>query len=168
MERVGLQYVSLGVDFAAVRFGTTYGPGKTVTHGGEKPTSMPALIVVNALKGEPTKIPKGGDGLTDFTYYKDIAQGVVRACFAENLQSRIYNIGFGEGCSFKDWAKVVKELFPKVSIEVGPGPLSEFGLSGGVLDITKAKKELSYEPQYPLKRGIEDFAKEMKRLNLIG
>ena len=168
MEKVGLQYASLGLDFVALRFGTVYGPGKIMTHGTKKIRAIHTLIVINAMKGEATKIPKGGDGLSDCVYFKDIANGVVRACFAEKPESRIYNISAGKGYSFKDWAKVIREVFPHISLEVGPGPLTEFGLQGGILDITRARRELAYEPEYPLKRGVEDFVKQMNRLKFIG
>ena len=54
------------------------------------------------------------------------------------------------------------------SVEIGPGPLSELGMGGGVLDISKARKELSYEPQYSVQTGVEDYVREMDRLKLIG
>ena len=168
LERVGLQYASLGLDTAALRFGTLYGPGKIMTHGAKKTRATHALLVVNAMRGQPTKVEKGGDGVTDCVYCKDASNGIVRALFAEKLQSRIYNISSGEGASLKDWAKVVKNLFPKASVEIGPGPLSELGMGGGVLDISKARKELSYEPQYSVQTGVEDFVREMDRLKLIG
>ncbi|MEI9475292.1 MAG: NAD(P)-dependent oxidoreductase [Deltaproteobacteria bacterium] len=168
LERVGLQYASLGLETAALRFGTIYGPGKIMTHGEKKTRATHALLVVNAMRGQPTKVERGGDGITDCVYCKDVANGIVKALFTQNLQTRIYNISSGEGASLKDWAKVVKGLFPNASVEVGPGPLTELGMGGGILDISKARKELSYKPEYPLQKGIEDFVREMDRLKLIG
>jgi len=155
------------LDTAALRFGTMYGPGKIMTHGEKKTRATHALLVVNAMRGQPTKVDRGGDGITDCVYCKDVALGIVKASFAQNLQARIYNISSGEGASLKDWAKVVKNIFPNASVEVGPGPLTELGMGGGILDISKARKELSYKPEYPLQKGIEDFVREMDRLKLI-
>jgi nucleoside-diphosphate-sugar epimerase len=170
MERVGLHHVQLGLDFVALRFGSPYGPGKLITYGDKRHVfdraTINGQILENAMKGEPTRIPKGGDGKRCAVYVKDVVQGVIKACFTKNPQSRIYNISVGEGYSFKDWAKVVKELFPRASVEIGPGPLSELNIGDGVLDISKARRELSYEPQYSLRKGIEDYVEEMDRLKL--
>ncbi|MEI9479788.1 MAG: NAD(P)-dependent oxidoreductase [Deltaproteobacteria bacterium] len=168
MERVGLQYAKLGTDFVALRFGVVYGPGKIMTQGEKKSRATHALLVVNAMRGQPTRVEKGGDGKIDCVYCKDVADGAVKACFTEKPQSRIYNISVGEGYSLKDWAKVVKKLFPNAIMEIGPGSISELGMGGGILDISKARKELSYEPHYHLEEGVEDFVKEMDRLKLMG
>jgi nucleoside-diphosphate-sugar epimerase len=170
IERVGIQYASLGLDCIALRFGVAYGPGKIATHGAGATRASHAALVVNASRGVPTKLERGGDGVTDAVYFRDVAKGILKACFVEKekVKSRVYNISSGEGFSLKQWAEVVKKVFPKASIEVGPGPLSDIGMGGGVLDITKARKDLSYEPDYPLQKGIEEFVKDMERLNLIG
>jgi UDP-glucose 4-epimerase len=166
MENTGLRYVDLGVDFIALRFGATYGPGKMMTHGDSKPTGIPTMIVANALKGKASTIPKGGEGKMDFVYYKDVASGILKACYAENFHSRIFNISIGEGYSLHDWAEVIHKLFLDIKLTIGSGNFYDLGLQGGILDITKARKELSYQPKYTLDKGIKDFIQEINRLGL--
>ena len=48
----------------------------------------------------------------------------------------------------------MKKYVPKTNIELGPG---ELGLPRGFpLDITRAKKELNYEPKINLEEGIKE------------
>ena len=57
-------------------------------------------------------------------------------------------------------AQVVRDLVPGAQIQVGPGPVE--WLPGkpmpvkGALDISRARRELGYEPKYDLKEGLAE------------
>jgi UDP-glucose 4-epimerase len=160
-ESIGLGYhEDYGLDFKATRFGHNYGAEGTTSR-----SEICTTLIENALQGVSTKIPSGGDAKMDYTYYKDIAQGLVKACFAKNPKSRIYNIANGVGLSLKDWAITLKLIFPNAQIEVGPG--TNIGLQiPMVMDIARAREELGYEPQYTLEEGIKDTINMYNLLNL--
>lgn len=163
-EHAGFYYAdNLGVDFVALRFSTTYSPGKTERHGKMGITSE---IIEAPLAGRPFRLAKGGDQKDDFIYNKDAALGIYLACTAGNLAHRVFNIGTGVGVTLREMAAVVREYLPGAEIEIGPG-LNYFDSQASyysVYDLSRARAELGYEPQYDLRRGIGDYIETVKKL----
>ena len=155
-----------GIDFLALRFGSTFSPGKQARHG---PMSIVCQMIENAMQGLPTVIPRGGDERDDFVYTKDIAHALVLAAFVEKTEHRYFHIARGEARSLKDMAQAVKEVFPDAIIEIGPG--SDFrGLGihySCAYDISRARAELGYEPQFGLSEAVRDYVQMVQRLGLL-
>jgi nucleoside-diphosphate-sugar epimerase len=87
---------------------------------------------------------------------------------AGKLKSRLFNIGTGTGVTLKDFARIIKKHIPKAQMEIGDG-LNFYGFpypATGVYDITRAKTELGYTPQYDLERGIADYLATLKQLGV--
>jgi UDP-glucose 4-epimerase len=163
-EQIGLYYhAHMGIDVVVLRFATTYGPGKTSRHGKMGVTSQ---IVENPANGLPFRIAQGGDEKDDFIYNKDSAYGIFLAATAENPKSRVYNIGTGVGVTLNDVARVIRKHLPKADIEIGPG-LNFLGMpypASSVYDVSRARTELGYAPQYDLEKGIADYLESLERL----
>ena len=156
-------HANMGIDVAIVRFGTTYGPGKTARHGNKGITSQ---IVENPASGLPFHVAQGGDQKDDFIYNKDSALGIYLACIAKNPKSRVYNIGSGVGHTLRDFEAVLRRHFPKADIQIGPG-LNFFGSAypaSSVYDISRARQELGYAPAYDLEAGIADYIETFRRI----
>jgi UDP-glucose 4-epimerase len=88
------------------------------------------------------------------------------ACMAENPKGRVYNIGTGVGVTLNDVARVVRKHLPNADIEIGPG-LNFLGMpypASSVYDISRARAELGYQPQYDLETGIADYLETLERL----
>jgi UDP-glucose 4-epimerase len=167
-EQLGLQYNKLfGLDFVALRFGLTYGPGRILKNP-NSPMIVPCKIVENAMLGRPTIIPRGGDQKDDMIYNEDTAHGVVLACFAKSLDHHQFNIGTGVGSSLFDVARAARMLYPDAKIEIGPG-IDPFGIGFNVYsvyDISRAKNEIGFTPRYDVEKGIRDYVETMKRLGI--
>lgn len=164
-EHMGHNYLlNYGLDFVALRFGSTYGPGKLGRHG---IVGLHSRIIEAAMAGQETHVPQGGDQVDDMVYNADTAHAVVLACFAERFESRAFNIATGVGSTLRDLAGAVKRIFPKAVIEIGPG-LDYYGGGGGysVFDIGKARKELGYFPRYTLETGVEHYVGTLRRLGI--
>jgi nucleoside-diphosphate-sugar epimerase len=85
---------------------------------------------------------------------------------AKNPKSRVYNIGTGVGVTLNDVARVVRKHLPHADIEIGPG-LNFLGMpypASSVYDISRARAELGFAPQYDLEGGIADYLDSLKRL----
>jgi UDP-glucose 4-epimerase len=114
------------------------------------------------------RIETGGDQKDDLIYNRDVAQGIYLACMAPKLRYDAYNIGMGVGYTLKDVANEVKRIIPKADIHIGPG----LHFLGGpahyysVYDITRAREDLGFSPQFPLAKGIEDYIETLKILGL--
>ena len=166
-EHVGLYYqANMGVDVVVLRFATTYGPGKTARHGKMGVTSQ---IVENPARGLPFHLAQGGDQQDDFVYNKDSALGLYLATVADNLKSRVFNIGSGVGATLNDFARILRRYLPDADIEIGPG-LNFFNAPypmSGIYDISRARQELGYSPQYDLEKGIADYLQSLAYLKLL-
>ncbi|MCE2465211.1 MAG: NAD-dependent epimerase/dehydratase family protein [Dehalococcoidia bacterium] len=166
-ENVGVAYQKrYGLEFAALRFGHTWGPGKLVRHG---ILSLFSTLVENAMLGRPTKIKQGAEQKDDIVYIKDAAQGIVKACLADEVPSNFYNISSGRLTSVGEFAEALGKVVPGADVEIGPG----LDYMGGnhpryaLFDISRARRELGYEPQYAdLEAGIRDYLETMKAFGL--
>jgi UDP-glucose 4-epimerase len=157
-EQLGLNYArSHKVDFLALRFAATYGPGRMTRHGS---FALSSAIVENAFFGRPTILEKGGEQQDDFVYTKDVAQALVKAVRIDRrrLVHRVFNIGTGQPSTLTAAAAVLRKAIPGAQIEIGPGP--DYGTGAGlycIFDISRARAELEYEPQYDHEQGILDY-----------
>ena len=165
-ENMALNYNRLfGTDVVINRFAFTYGPGKQARHG---ILSIHSKIIESAMLGKPMKIPQGGDEKLDMIYVRDVAKGIVLACFAENLEERVFNIGTGTGETFSHMIEILKNVLGDVPIEIGPG-LNPMGVpkpSYRVLSIERARRELGYEPDYDLEAAVKDYIETLRRLDI--
>jgi UDP-glucose 4-epimerase len=164
-EHAGLHYARrFGVDFVALRLSSLYGPGRLAGRHGALP--LVDALVVGALRGEPVHIPRGGEQREDYMYNRDLARGVVQACFAERLQHRVYNLGSGRGVTLHEVAAAVKRIIPEANLSVGDG-LDPWGMGKmyySVLDTTRAREDFAFAPQYDLDAGIRDYVDVLRRL----
>ncbi|MBJ7275814.1 MULTISPECIES: NAD-dependent epimerase/dehydratase family protein [Marinobacter] len=165
-EHLMMKYVEdLGLDIIALRFGSTFSPGKTDHHG---PLAVVSQIVEKPLRGEPVHIPRGGQQKNDFIYNRDTAHALILASQVENVQHRIFHIGSGEGRSLRDFAESVTKVIPEARIQIGDG-LDYLNLGRqmyAIFDITRAKEELGFQPRYTTDTAVEDYIALVRTLNL--
>ncbi len=159
-EWLGLNYTRhYGLDFAAVRFGGVFGPWRGQPGGG--PSRIMQEIIEAAHAGRPARL-RAGDldhPGTDYVYAADAAQGAVRACLAERVPSRVYNIALGRTYTLREVLGVVEQVLGRpVAVEVVPaGTFSGYGARAHALDIRRAQEELGYAPEYPLEAAVRDY-----------
>ena len=163
-EIVGLTYYSTnGVDFVALRNSAIYG------HGMRYPMYIKPMVE-NSVRGLPTRFATGGDMCRDYTHVKDITQAVIKALDvpASALTQRVFNIGSGTMHSAAQVAETVRIVLPNADIEIGAG-LSELEQNDmrarGMLDLSAARQQLRYEPQFTLEAGIRDYVAMFRAAN---
>lgn len=99
----------------------------------------------------------GGKQSSDFTYVKDIVQANILALESNKL-NEIYNIGTGVETTIEDLFTQLSEFF-NYDKGLERSPIRSFDANRFVFDISKAKKQLNYNPQYTLKEGMKDWYK---------
>jgi len=153
------------VDTVAIRPRSVYGPGLTREY-------HPIVALVEAAAREkPIRYETGGDTAFDLTYVKDFAKGAIRAYDSQPLRHYVYNVSFGKNRTMFQVCDVLRRIFPDLTIEIGPG------LWGGVLtkgeqtdltyrmsqrppqDITRARQDFNFEPEWDLDRAIPDWVR---------
>jgi UDP-glucuronate 4-epimerase len=141
-------YHLYGISMTCLRFFTVYGPR-------QRPDLAIHKFVKLIEQGKP--IPVYGDGtmMRDFTYIDDIIAGTVAAmdkCGGFN----IYNLGESKPIT-------VNELVAEIEKALGKNakkehlPLQAGDVERTYADITKAAKELGYNPSTSIRDGLENF-----------
>jgi UDP-glucose 4-epimerase len=165
-EGMGRNYARMhDLQFVALRFAQIYGPGKLHRHG---PYGIFSQLVEAPLAGKPVKIPRGGDQRDDVIYVDDAAEAIVLALLQDRLSYDAYNISRGIGTTLHNFADAVRRAIPNATIEIGPG-LDYHGLGAcycGVMDNTRARTDLGFEPKFDLVRGVAHYIEAMKALRL--
>ncbi|WP_425403168.1 NAD-dependent epimerase/dehydratase family protein [Hwanghaeella sp.] len=149
-----------GIECIHVRTCWVYGPNLP------RPR-MPKTYVDAALRGESLIEPCGGDFAVDQVYIDDTVSGLVLALNKPDHRFDTYNVATGVAPTLGDVAELVNASVPGSSIRIEPGPYYLDGkiLSArkGALDISRARKELGYEPQFPIERGIALIIEEARK-----
>ena len=81
------------------------------------------------------------------------------------LKSRAFNIGTGIGHTLNDFAAAIRRILPDARFEIGSG-LNFLGSEKplhAVFDITRARNELGYRPQYDLDAAVADYLAILKK-----
>jgi UDP-glucose 4-epimerase len=157
LEILGLHYASrANLEVVALRIGSPFGP---LYHSLAAPTSR---ICHAAAKGVPTDFTgarRGAPYAEDDTgafYVKDCAAAIQLVQMAENLPHQIYNIGSGSLMTYGEFVEAVKTVVPDAQVSLQPGRNPRHR-PNAYMDITRLKEDVSYQPQYDIKRGIEEY-----------
>ncbi len=148
-DRITISYYrTYDLPVSILRTSSVYGPGDL-----EKRVAK--NFIENAIQGVPLELHGGGVQRRNFSYVKDVAEGIVLASKLKESDGEVFNI-CGEGVySIKELAEVVKKFVPGTVIkEVGARSIDT---KRGDLDISKAKKKLGYKPKYNIETGINEY-----------
>jgi GDP-L-fucose synthase len=139
-----------GLDnFAIVRPCNVYGPGDNFDP--ENAMVVPSLMCRIANGESPLKVWGDGSAIRDFAYSDDVAEGVIQALVA-GTGSGFVNLGSGKGYSVRELVETLKEV---VDFEYEFDNTKPNGFPKRVMDITKAREVIGYEPKTTLKDGLQ-------------
>ncbi len=144
-----------GVKFISLRFASVYGPGQPGGLG----AAIKEGILGRECRPQLTRIPD------DPIFVKDAVQALHLACFSNRPLSSAYNIGCGKGYFETDLDRAMRKHLPGVSFEIRKPPVSKTVDQlphSFVLDITLAREELEFTPQFGLDSGVAAIAKWVK------
>ena len=111
-------------------------------------------LFINKIRNNERITLQGADNLFDFTYVDDIVYGLERVVDLKP-QGETYNITRGESHTLQSMTDMLySKLGAEPNYTVEPKP--ENYPQRGALDISKAKQELGYNPQFDLSRGLDD------------
>lgn len=113
------------------------------------------LFIEATLRGEDVVISGDGSDRLDFTYIGDLVNGVVKMLQSERSKNEIFNLTYGQGRSLLDLVEILRGEYPDVSIKYQHK--EKLMPRRGSLSVEKARKEVGYEPEYPLERGLVQY-----------
>ncbi|GAB4365920.1 MAG: GDP-mannose 4,6-dehydratase [Deltaproteobacteria bacterium] len=137
-----------GMDIAALRFFTVYGPR-------QRPEMAIHKFTRCLFEGRPLSMFGEGDSRRDYTYIDDIVQGVLGALEAPRGY-RVYNLGESATISLNDLVTLlerttgIRAMRSYLPPEPGDVPVT-------YADISRARAEIGYAPGVGVEEGIRRF-----------
>ena len=144
-----------GLETLSLRYFNCYGPRQS--QESEYAAVIPKFIFA-ALNDKPIVIYGDGRQTRDFVYVKDVVNANMLAI---KNGSGIYNIGFGKEVTINELADKIIEL-TKSKSEIIHKKQREGDIKHSLADISKAKKEIGYEPKYNLEQGLNETIRWFK------
>ena len=143
------------MDISCLRFFTAFGPR-------QRPEM--AIHKFTRLIDQGKAIPVYGDGSSsrDYTYIDDIIDGLFKA-FVKNRGYEIYNLGESRTTKLRDLIHLIeKAIGAKAIVQRLPDQPGDVPVT--CANITKARRELGYNPRFDMEEGISRFVAWYKKL----
>lgn len=161
-KRAGEMYLHLyhhlyGLDYAVLRFANPYGPRQNPLSG----QGAIATFLRCCLTGEPISIWGDGSVARDFVYIGDLVRAVVAAVEKET-PAKIYNIGSGAARSLNQVLDIARSVSGRTP-DVRYLPGRNFDVPVNFLDISRARRELAWQPQISIEDGLERTWEDLRR-----
>ena len=144
-----------GLETVSLRYFNVYGPRQK--YG---PYSGVISIFINRLlENKPPIICGDGEQTRDFINVKDVVEANMLALSKRKAVGEVFNISTGEATTINKLTETIQKIMGKTSLkpvhaEPRPGDIKH---SYG--DITKARRNLEYEPKVQLEKGLSELVK---------
>jgi nucleoside-diphosphate-sugar epimerase len=146
-----LYFELYNLETVCMRYFNVYGPRQDPT----SPYSGAISIFMTKASASSTPVIYGdGNQYRDFIFVKDVVKANMLAANGIEAKGKIFNIGTGKSVR-------INELWEKISQLAGHNikPKYEQERSGdireSIANIDRAKKELGFEPEYSLEKGLK-------------
>ena len=144
-----------GLETVSLRYFNVYGPRQK--YG---PYSGVISIFINRLlENKPPIICGDGEQTRDFINVKDVVEANMLALSKRKAVGEVFNISTGEATTINKLTETIQKIMDKTSLkpvhaEPRPGDIKH---SYG--DISKARRNLEYEPKVQLEKGLSELVK---------
>lgn len=136
------------LDARIVRIFNTYGPRMRPTDG-----RVISTFINQAIVNKEITVYGSGNQTRSFCYVSDLVSGLIQSMFS-GTSGEVYNLGNPDEYSMNELAnKIIKDTHSSSTISYHPLP--EDDPEKRKPDITKAKKELHWEPKVLLEEGLK-------------
>jgi nucleoside-diphosphate-sugar epimerase len=140
------------IELALLRFAGVYGYHSVA--GG--PGVAVQQAVWDAMAGKPVEL--NVYETVDFIFVKDLANGIALAVHTSPLPHNVYNLGSGTLTTVEDVEAALRAIFPGLGLKRG-----KLTPARPRMDISRARTELGFNPEYRLEAGLRDYIAELKR-----
>jgi len=152
-----------GIEGIVLRFTGVHGYGEILGHlntDGTYKKSTFEIFFERILEGKKIEVWGDQSIKRDHIYIKDVISAVKAAIDVKGV-SGIYNIAMGKGYSQYEEAQALNIVFGNGKSEIELHPEKPGLQRGYIYDISKAKKELHWEPEYTdMVKLYSDYKKE--------
>lgn len=145
-----------GMKTFSPRFHNVYGPNGTWDGGREKAPAALSRKVIAAVDSGDLRINIWGDGsqTRSFMYIDDCTKGIDMIAHCDQLIATPINLGTSELISVNDLVSMIEEI-AGVKLDRSYDLSAPRGVAGRNSDNTFIKSVLNWEPNTPLRKGME-------------
>lgn len=145
-----------------------YSPEEYYYVDGKKKLISYRYIIRRAMNGEPVELWGDPGRVRDMVYVKDFCQMVYK-CLIACRSSGHYNVGTGVGTSMKEQIEGIIDVFSPEGkrSEIIYCP-EKYDAMEYIMDISNAREEIGYEPEYFYRDYLLDYKKEMDSNRFLG
>ena len=163
MEIHAFHYATrIGLDLAALRIGSIYGPHY---YSMFNPMSRMCQAALKGTDPDFSDRPGGSireDDEGDWTYVADLARGIELVHRAEKLAHNTYNVGSGKATSTKRIFEAVQKIIPGARCSaLEPGRSGAMPVNP-VMDLGRIRNDVGYEPEYDIDSGMAAYVDHLK------
>jgi len=144
-----------GLNYTIVRPSALYGERCISRRVGQ-------IFIENALNNMEILIDGNGEEKLDFTYIKDLTQGVKKIINSNQSNNQTFNITYGSSRKINEMLEILKSNFQNLNIKYKER--DKFTPLRGTLNIDKARNLLGYEPSWPLEKGYPNYIEWYKKI----
>ena len=155
IERIAELYNQLyGIDYAALRFFSVYGPHE-LAKGSY--ANMISQFLWTMQEGKAPVIYGDGTQTRDFTFVKDVTSAMITAA---GEGTGVFNLGTGKSYSFNYVADLLNE---KLGTSLKPvykeNPIKNY-VKDTLADTSKMKEHLGFEAKWSLEEGLDETMRQ--------
>lgn len=146
------------LDFVILRPSNAYGSR-------QNPNGIQGVISVflgKVARNETIQIWGDGEIIRDFIYVSDLVNAIYRSMISDQ-NSTVFNIGSGEGHSINQLLSLIKNVTER-EIKVTYSASRTYDVPMIYLDISRAARELGWQPLTSIEKGIEQTWNFIKNL----
>ncbi|GIU81118.1 MAG: NAD-dependent epimerase/dehydratase family protein [Acidobacteria bacterium] len=144
-----------GLDYRVLRVSNLYGERQRIRSS----QGAVAVFLGKAIRNETIEIWGNGSVVRDYIYIGDVIDALMKVMNYEG-ETRIFNIGSGEGKSLNDVISAIEALLGRKVSKKFLAP-RKFDVPVNILSIELAKRELGWEPKVGFEEGLRRFANWM-------
>lgn len=140
-----------------------YGPHTEIFWQGKPIKTGFQIFIENSMAGKTIEVWGDCNKGRDIVYVKDVVSAIVLSLKREDVTG-LYNIASGRPISLKEEVQKIAKIFspesskPKIIYR----PEKPNSIEPFLYDISKAKRDLGWSPQYDFEEMLLDYKKEME------
>jgi UDP-glucose 4-epimerase len=138
-----------GLDYVVLRVANPFGERQRV----DTAQGAVAVFLNKALSGEPIEIWGDGSVTRDYIYIENVVDAFVLAMNHDG-EYRVFNIGSGQGRTLNDIILAIEEVLGR-RIERRYLPARKFDVPVSVLDVSRARGVLGWQPRVSFQAGLK-------------
>lgn len=140
-----------------------YGPHTEIYKDGKPLITGFQIFINNASQGKPLEVWGDCNKGRDIIYVKDVVSAFVLALKKDNA-SGLYNISSGRQSTLQEEAEAIaREFWPQGSEpQLSYKPDKPNGIEAYYYDISRAKSDLGWEPEYSFAEMMADYRRELE------